>query len=68
MPNRVRSNLLGPHVVNLDVALQMSFTIHESQQLEFRSKFFNIFNHPNFGLPAVNPDVRDGSDYVSALQ
>jgi len=54
-------NLRGPNLVNFDIVLQKNFKIRESQQLEFRSEFFNIFNHPNFGLPAVNPDVPGGA-------
>jgi hypothetical protein len=46
-------NLRGPGFVNFDVVFQKSFKIHESQQLQFRSEFFNIFNHPNFGLPGA---------------
>jgi hypothetical protein len=44
-------NLRGPNLVNFDVVLQKSFKILESQQIEFRSEFFNLLNHPNFGLP-----------------
>ncbi|HTZ49923.1 MAG TPA: carboxypeptidase regulatory-like domain-containing protein [Verrucomicrobiae bacterium] len=45
--------LRGPGYVNFDVVFQKAFPIHESQQLLFRAEFFNIFNHPNFGLPGA---------------
>jgi len=44
-------NLRGPHMVDFDFVLQKNFKIHEQQQLQFRAEFFNLFNHPNFGLP-----------------
>jgi hypothetical protein len=37
--------------VNFDLVLQKNFRIFESHQIEFRSEFFNLLNHPNFGLP-----------------
>ncbi len=43
--------LRGPHLVNFDMVLQKNFKVFESQQIEFRAEFFNLFNHPNFGLP-----------------
>jgi hypothetical protein len=45
--------------------LQKNFRICESQGLEFRAEFFNLFNHPNFGLPANNPDVHGGNSITS---
>jgi hypothetical protein len=44
-------DLRGPDLVNFDLVLQKNFRIFESHQIEFRSEFFNLFNHPNFGLP-----------------
>jgi hypothetical protein len=44
-------DLRGPNMVDFDLVLQKSFKIRESQQLEFRFELFNLFNHPNFGLP-----------------
>jgi hypothetical protein len=44
-------NLWGPDLVDFDFVLQKNFKIFESQQLQFRAEFFNLFNHPNFGLP-----------------
>ncbi len=44
-------DLRGPHLVNFDLVLQKNFKIMERQQIQFRSEFFNLFNHPNFGLP-----------------
>ncbi len=58
-------NLRGPDLVNVDFVLQKTFDIRESQHLEFRAEFFNLFNHPNFGLPGggstSNPDVPGGN-------
>ncbi|MGC2183322.1 MAG: carboxypeptidase regulatory-like domain-containing protein [Terriglobales bacterium] len=62
-------NLRGPDLVDFDVVLQKNFKIRESQQVEFRAEFFNIFNHPNFGLPgggsAVPVDVPGGASITN---
>jgi Carboxypeptidase regulatory-like domain len=44
-------DLRGPGLVDFDLSLKKEFKIQESQQIEFRSEFFNLLNHPNFGLP-----------------
>jgi hypothetical protein len=48
-----RNILVGPGQANFDMALKKRFQISkdETQLLEFRSEFFNVFNHPNFGNP-----------------
>jgi hypothetical protein len=52
-------------LVDFDLVLQKHFKIGESQQIEFRSEFFNLLNHPNFGLPGgssvVYVDVPGGA-------
>lgn len=53
--------LRGPDLVNFDFVLQKDFKIHEEQRLQFRAEFFNLFNHPNFGLPGVYVDVPGGA-------
>jgi hypothetical protein len=58
-------NVRGPDLVNFDFVLQKNFKIRESQQLEFRAEFFNLFNHPNFGLPGINPDVPGGNSVTN---
>ena len=50
-------NLRGPDLVDFDFVLQKNFKIRESQQLEFRAEFFNLFNHPNFGLPGGGSQI-----------
>ena len=54
-------NLRGPDLVDFDFVLQKNFKLRESQQLEFRAEFFNIFNHTQF----LNPDgnITDGTDF-----
>jgi hypothetical protein len=54
-------NLRGPNLVDFDFVLQKHFQLGEWGQVEFRSEFFNIFNHPNLGLPANNVDVAGGA-------
>ena len=46
-----RNVLRGFGATQADVAFQRQFHLTESMNLRFRSEFFNIFNHPNFGNP-----------------
>jgi Carboxypeptidase regulatory-like domain/TonB dependent receptor len=46
-----RNVLRGFGATQADVALQRQFHLNEKVNLRFRSEFFNIFNHPNFGPP-----------------
>jgi hypothetical protein len=43
--------------VDFDFVLQKNFRIGEVQLIEFRAEFFNVFNHPNFGLPSGGSSV-----------
>lgn len=43
--------LHGPNQINTDLSLIKLFPVHESIHVEFRSEFFNAFNHPNFQDP-----------------
>jgi hypothetical protein len=49
-----RNCLRGPRQVNLDFSIAKLFPIAESRNLEFRSEFFNLLNHPNFANPISN--------------
>ena len=46
-----RGALRGPDMVNFDFSVYKTFQLGERFGLQFRSEFFNIFNHPNFNLP-----------------
>ncbi len=49
--NAGRNIITSPDFRNLDLALLKNIPIHERMSLQFRSEFFNISNHPNFGQP-----------------
>jgi hypothetical protein len=44
----------GHNIANADLAVSKYFTITERLRLQFRANFVNVFNHPNFALPAAN--------------
>jgi hypothetical protein len=46
-----RNALRGFPVHQLDFALRRQFNFNERTYLQFRTEFFNVFNHPNFGDP-----------------
>jgi hypothetical protein len=46
-----RNILTGPRLVQWDFSLFKSIPINDRFHLQFRAESFNIFNHPNFGLP-----------------
>ncbi len=51
--NLGRNALRGPDFLWSDFYLTKWFPLTEHVKLRFESQFFNVFNHPNFGLPSV---------------
>jgi hypothetical protein len=52
--NLGRNVFRGPSQQNWDFSLIKNFKLTERQTLRFTTDFFNIWNHANFGNPAVN--------------
>ena len=57
-----RNLLRGPGTWQIDLGVAKTFAIAERMQLEFRSEFYNIFNHPQLGQPqsSFNPSNTTG--------
>ncbi len=51
--NAPRTYLYGPGQANLDLSLYKTVAVTEKLNLQFRSEFFNILNHTQFGTPAT---------------
>jgi len=51
---RVDPTLRGPGINNFDFAIFKRTNIGERVGIEFRTEFFNLFNHPYFGMPSEN--------------
>jgi hypothetical protein len=51
--NSGRDNIVGPGITELDFSLAKSFAITERTNLQFRSEFFNLPNHPIFANPGA---------------
>ena len=49
--NAPRNTARGPGAWQIDLGVAKSVALGERMHLEFRSEFFNIFNHPQYGLP-----------------
>jgi hypothetical protein len=48
-----RNAIVGPDFLNTDFSVTKNTKITEKLTLQFRSEFFDIFNHPNFGNPVL---------------
>lgn len=60
-----RNILTGPGFTNVDFGLAKSMALgRENHQLQLRGDFFNLFNHPNFDIPA---HVLGGSNFARVL-
>ena len=73
--NVMRGFLHGPGFQQCDIILDKKFRVSESSFVEFRTEFFNIFNHANFANPvATLPNalgtgpnqIQPGQQYTSA--
>ena len=54
--NAGRDTIPGPGNNIFDIALHRQFRIREGHTVEVRAESFNVFNHPNWGIPGPNPD------------
>jgi hypothetical protein len=45
--------LTGPGTVNFDFSAFKTFRLTEGKRIEFRSEWFNTFNHPQFLNPSA---------------
>jgi hypothetical protein len=46
-----RHAISGPGSINFDISLFKNTRLNERMTLQFRTEFFNIFNHANFNNP-----------------
>jgi Carboxypeptidase regulatory-like domain len=51
--NLGRNALRGPNFTWSDLYITKWFPLTERVKLRFDTQFFNVFNHPNFGLPSM---------------
>jgi hypothetical protein len=61
-----RDSLVGPGLVDFDAAILKNTKIGERIDTQFRAEFFNLMNHPNFGIPTTNTFVQGGAISSSA--
>jgi Carboxypeptidase regulatory-like domain/TonB dependent receptor len=54
--NAGRDIIPGPGNVLFDFALHRRFPLREGRAFELRAESFNLFNHPNYGIPLPYPD------------
>jgi hypothetical protein len=64
--NLGRNTLIGPGLFNVNLSFVKTFRPREGQTVAFRSEFFNLFNHANFGVPNRFPLLTDGTPSGSA--
>jgi len=51
--NSGRNIFRGPHFRNWDLSLVKTWRVTERINVQLRSEFFNVLNHPNFANPAI---------------
>jgi hypothetical protein len=56
-----RNVLRGPGINNWDLSLLKDFKISEAKSVEFRTEFFNAFNHAQFYSPTLQGGTQGGS-------
>jgi hypothetical protein len=59
--------ITGPGLVNFDMGLYKDFAFTEKRRLQFRSEFFNVFNHTNLGNPTTTLGSGNYGRITSAL-
>jgi hypothetical protein len=61
--NSGRNVIIGPGIWNVDTAVSRSFRVSDLTRLQFRTDFYNLFNHPNFVAPPSMQNFADSPDF-----
>ena len=56
-----REQIHLPGLNQVDFSVNKNFRFFERHQVQFRSEFFNFFNHVNLGAPGLN--IRDPDNF-----
>ncbi|HEY3129250.1 MAG TPA: carboxypeptidase regulatory-like domain-containing protein, partial [Acidobacteriota bacterium] len=64
--NAGRNIITGPGNNIVDLSLSRRFKPGEKAQVQFRSDFFNLFNHPNWGIPLPYVDFGPAFGSIAA--
>ncbi len=59
--NAPRDLFAGPGTWQVDIGVAKTFPLGDRARVEFRSEFFNVFNHPQLGSPNVTCTVSSSS-------
>jgi hypothetical protein len=65
--NAPRNLLRGPGTWQIDFGTGKTFSLGERGRLEFRSEFYNIFNHPQLGQPQATFNPSNTSGFGSII-
>jgi hypothetical protein len=63
-----RNVMVGPGFVETDLGVMKETRITERINLQFRAELFNLFNHPNFNVPATGVFTAGGTPVATAGQ
>jgi hypothetical protein len=61
-----RNTFRGPGAWNLDASVSKIFPIHEQVNLEFRAEGFDVLNHHNLYILAVDNNVQGSGGAIQA--
>ena len=61
------NTLRAGNLVQLDVSLLKDIRFMETRSLEFRTSFYNVFNHTSFRAPATNIDSSSAGQVTATL-
>ncbi|MGC2639436.1 MAG: TonB-dependent receptor [Acidobacteriaceae bacterium] len=62
-----RDLVRGPGTWQMDLGADKTFSLTERSQLQFRSEFFNIFNHPQLGQPQATFNAANTTGFGSII-
>ena len=65
LPQGPRNAYSGPSYWNFNFVIAKTFKLTERFNLQFRSEFYNAFNHSNYYIQTGNLDVEDGTGVTS---
>ena len=61
-----RNTLSGPGNITIEFSIFKNFSISERAKIQFRSEFFNLINHPNFGGLSTTYDSTNPGELTTA--